>query len=346
MKFIDEAIIDIEAGKGGDGCLSFRREKYVPRGGPDGGDGGRGGNVVFETDEGLKTLQDVKYHKQFRAGRGIHGKGKDMNGAAGKDVHVRLPVGTVVYNEQNKELLKDLDKYPMIWVAAAGGKGGRGNRNFTSSTNQAPRRFETGKLGEIKRLRLSLKLLADVGVIGFPNAGKSTLISAVSKARPKIANYPFTTKVPNLGVVSVDKGASFVMVDIPGLIEGAHQGTGLGIQFLKHIERTKVFIHLIDILNPVVPDPVKQYQVIRNELGSYNKELLQRPELVVLTKADVPEVKQAAELIMKDLKKVTKNNLSVISAATGEGVKELMFKAWNLLKKDCHCERSEAIQQV
>jgi len=276
---------------------------------------------------------DVKYHKHFRAGCGGRGLSKDMTGASGKDVIVRLPVGTIIYDEATNEILKDLDRYPLSWVAVKGGKGGRGNHHFASATNQAPRRFEIGRLGEKKRLLLNLKLLADVGVIGFPNAGKSTLISAVSKARPKIADYPFTTKIPNLGMVYVQEGKSFVMVDIPGLIEGAHEGAGLGIQFLKHIERTKTFIHLIDILNPVEPDPVKQYQVIRNELGSYNKELLNHPELVVITKADIPEVKQRAKQVAKDLKKVTKNKISVISAATGEGTKELMFEAWSLLEK-------------
>lgn len=333
MKFIDEAVIEVHAGNGGNGCVSFRREKYVPLGGPDGGDGGKGGDVIFETNEGLTTLMDVKYRRHFRAGRGTHGKGKQMYGAAGKDIVIRIPVGTIVLDAITKEFLADLDRYPLSWVAAAGGKGGRGNMRFASSTNQAPRKATKGGDGEKKKLMLELKLLADVGVIGLPNSGKSTLVAAVSNARPKIADYPFTTKSPTLGVVGVKGGASFVIVDIPGLIEHAHKGAGLGIQFLRHIERTRVFLHLVDLTDPANPDPVKSYKMIRNELGSYNKELLHRPEIVVLTKMDLPDARRLQDVTKKKLQEVAGGFVTSISAATGKGTKELMMEARKLLNK-------------
>jgi len=338
MKFIDEAVIEVEGGHGGNGCVSFRREKYVPKGGPDGGSGGKGGDVIFSTDEGKTTLMDVKYHKHFRAERGTHGMGKNMYGRGGEDKVVRLPVGTLVLDADTKEELADLDAFPMDWIAAAGGKGGRGNSCFASSTNQAPRKAEKGREGVKRRLMLQLKLLADVGAIGLPNAGKSMLVSAVSNARPKIADYPFTTKTPTLGLVSVPKKGSFVIVDIPGLIEDAHRGAGLGIQFLKHIERTRVFLHLIDIADLTSPDAVKSYKTIRNELGSYNKALLDRPEIIVLTKMDLPDVKDKKDEIIRKLKKITSNEILCISAATGEGVKELVLKAHKLLNKKSDSE--------
>lgn len=332
MKFIDEAVIEVEAGNGGNGCVSFRREKYVPFGGPDGGDGGRGGNVIFETDKGRTTLMDVKFHRRFRAGRGGHGLGKQMYGAAGKDVVVRMPVGTIVRDAGTGEVLADLDRCPMEWTAAAGGKGGRGNMRFATSTNQAPRKATKGGQGERRKLMLELKLLADAGVIGLPNSGKSTLVASVSNARPKIADYPFTTKSPTLGVVQVAVGKSFVIVDIPGLIERAHEGAGLGIQFLRHIERTRAFIHLIDLTDPAHPDPVTNYKTIRNELGSYNKELLNRPEVVVLTKMDLPDAKKNAQDAKEKLRKITKSKVMCISAVAREQTRELMFEAFNLLK--------------
>jgi GTP-binding protein len=331
MKFIDEAIIEVEGGRGGDGCVSFRREKYVPMGGPDGGNGGKGGDVIFMTDEGKTTLMDIKYHKHFRAGRGAHGMGKNMYGRGGADRVVRLPVGTLVLDADKKEVLIDLDTFPMSWVAAAGGKGGRGNACFASSVNQAPRRAEKGEDGVKKRLLLQLKLLADVGVIGLPNAGKSMLVSTVSNARPKVADYPFTTKTPTLGLVSVPKKGSFVIVDIPGLIEDAHRGAGLGIQFLKHIERTRVFLHLIDIADPSNQDAVTSYKTIRNELGSYNKILLDRPEIIVLTKMDLPEIKEKRDEAVRKLEKVTSSEIVCVSAATKDGIKDLMMKAYKLL---------------
>ena len=331
MKFIDEAVIEVQGGRGGDGCVSFRREKYVPLGGPDGGDGGKGGDVIFTTDAGLTTLMDVKYHRHFRASRGVHGKGKQMYGRAGDDKIVRIPVGTIVINAATNEFMMDLNCHPMKWVAAAGGKGGRGNMRYVSSTNQAPRKATKGREGELRRLRLELKLLADVGVIGLPNVGKSTLVSVVSNAHPKIADYPFTTKSPSLGVVAVNGGAGFVIVDIPGLIEDAHQGAGLGIQFLRHIERTRAFLHLIDVTDPANTDAIKNYKMIRHELGSYNKQLLDRPEIVVLTKMDLPEARAKKEELMKAFKKVTTHKIACISAATHEGVSDLLLAAWKLL---------------
>jgi GTP-binding protein len=333
MKFIDEAIIEVEAGNGGNGCVSFRREKYVPMGGPDGGDGGRGGGVIFETDEGRTTLMDVKFHRRFRAGRGGHGLGKQMYGRAGKDVIIRVPVGTIVKDAVTEEVLTDLESYPLSWVAAAGGKGGKGNMRFATAVNQAPRKSTKGGKGEHKKLMLELKLLADIGVIGFPNAGKSTLVSSVSNARPKIADYPFTTKFPTLGVVAVKGGKSFVIVDIPGLIEHAHEGAGLGIQFLRHIERTRAFVHLIDLTDNAYPDPVKNYKTIRNELGSYDKELLKRPEVIALTKMDLPDARDVADIAVKELRKLTKSKIFMISAATRSGVSELMSEALKLLNK-------------
>lgn len=334
MKFIDEAIVEVEGGNGGNGCVSFRREKYVPKGGPDGGDGGKGGDVIFVTDEGKTTLMDIKYHRHYRAKRGAHGKGKCMHGRGGENKIVHLPVGTIVADANTEEALIDLDKYPMEWIAAAGGKGGFGNARFATSTNQAPRKAKPGVTGVKRRLLLTLKLLADVGVIGLPNAGKSMLVSAVSNARPKVADYPFTTKTPSLGLVSPPQGGSFVIVDIPGLIEDAHKGAGLGIQFLRHIERTRAFLHLIDILDPANVDPVQSYKAIRNELGSYNKELLSRPEIVVLTKMDLPDAKSKKDEVVKALQKATESEIACISSATGEGLKNLMLSANKLLKEN------------
>lgn len=330
MKFIDEAIIEVKAGNGGNGCMSFRREKYVPRGGPDGGDGGRGGDVIMVADEGLSTLMDLKYRRHFRAGRGAHGKGKQMNGASGDDVIIKVPVGTIVYDENLGIKLVDMVKHGAEAIVAKGGRGGRGNAHFATSTNRAPRRVEEGGKGEIRKLHLELKLLADAALIGRPNAGKSTLISAISQARPKIADYPFTTLTPNLGVVRVGEGGSFTVADIPGLIENAHEGAGLGIQFLRHIERTRLLVHLIDLTDPVNKDPLKSYKAIRDELSAYDKSLLDRPEIVVFTKMDLTEAREgsiAAEKIFK------KNGIKPleISAVTHEGLDTLIRVVYNLL---------------
>lgn len=332
MKFIDEAIIEVKAGDGGNGCLSFRREKYVPRGGPDGGDGGRGGNVIALADEGLTTLMDLKYRKHFRAGCGAHGKGKKMNGASGDDIIIKVPVGTVIYDDDTGIKIVDLIENGAEAIVARGGRGGRGNPHFATSTNRAPRQFEEGGKGEHKKLLLELKLLADVALIGMPNAGKSTLIASISAARPKIADYPFTTTTPNLGVVYLDRGASFTVADVPGLIENAHEGAGLGIQFLKHIERTKLLVHLIDLSDPAVKNPMEAYKTIRHELGAYDETLLDRPEIIVFTKMDLTEVKEMVDTV-EDL--FAKRNLKVykISAITHEGLEELKKKIFEELSK-------------
>jgi len=331
MKFIDETIIDVIAGDGGKGCVSFRREKYVPRGGPNGGDGGHGGNVILRADGKLTTLLDVSYHRTFRAERGAHGKGKQMTGAAGEDRVVRVPVGTVIYDIDTGARLADLDGDTAEWIAARGGKGGRGNMHFVLPTRQTPRTAEPGGNGEKGRIRLELKLLADVGLVGMPNAGKSTLISAVSNARPKIAGYPFTTKVPGLGLVKIDMDKSFVMADIPGLIEGAHTGAGMGIQFLRHIERTKILVHLIDVSDPASPDPVGSYKAIRHELESYSGALAKRPEIVVLTKMDIPEAKTRADEIRDDFEKLCGDKIICISAVTRDGIEGLLYRIGSVL---------------
>ncbi len=326
MKFIDEAIIEVTAGNGGNGCVSFRREKYVPRGGPDGGDGGNGGSVIFRTEGGLTTLMDVRYRRHFKAGHGGHGMGKQMSGRAGEDKIVRVPAGTVVYDADANEVIADLDGVGAEWIAAKGGRGGRGNQHFATSTHQAPRKCEPGRKGEAKRLRLELKLLADVGLVGLPNAGKSTLISAVSNARPKIAAYPFTTKVPSLGLARLPDGRGFVIADIPGLIEGAHEGAGMGIQFLKHIERTKLLLHLIDPLDHAHEDAAASYKAIRNELGSFDKALLKRPEIVVLTKMDIPEAQDRYADAQKKIKKLGAKSVIAISAAAHDGLDQLLIE--------------------
>ncbi len=284
MKFIDEAEIHVKAGDGGVGCVSFRREKFVPKGGPDGGDGGKGGDVVFRANRQLGTLLDFQYKTKYNAGRGEHGLGARKTGKSGKDVVIEVPVGTLIRDAGSGKIIADLVNDNDEMVIAKGGRGGRGNEWFATSTNQAPRQFEQGEPGDERDLRLELKLLADVGLVGFPNAGKSTLISVVSAARPKIADYPFTTLVPNLGIVGVREGESFVMADIPGLIEGAHGGKGLGHQFLKHIERTRVLAFLIEGTSP---DPLRDYLVLLEELDQFDEVLLEKPRLVALTKADI-----------------------------------------------------------
>ena len=326
MKFIDEAIIDVIAGDGGNGCVSFRREKYVPKGGPNGGDGGDGGSVMFQVDGGLSTLLDVQYHHNYKAGRGGHGKGKQMYGRGGEDAVVRVPAGTIVYDADTGEMLADLSTVGESWVAAAGGRGGLGNMHFTSSTNQAPRKCTPGTTGQRRRLRLELKLLADVGLVGCPNAGKSTLVSAVSNARPKVADYPFTTKAPCLGLVQLREGKSFVMADIPGLIEGAHDGAGMGIQFLRHIERTRIILHLVDVTDPAHPDPVESYRAIRKELKAYDAKLAKRPEIVVLTKMDLPEARLLKDDVARAIKKVGRHPVVAISAPARQGLEELLLE--------------------
>jgi GTP-binding protein len=320
--FIDYAEIHIRAGRGGDGCVSFRREKYIPKGGPDGGDGGRGGNVVIQADENLHTLQDIVHHRIFRAENGGKGQGGNMTGKDAEDIVILVPVGTIVRELETENTLADLVENGQRFVAAKGGKGGKGNWRFKSPTNRTPRHAEPGQAGAEKRIGLELKVLADVGLVGFPNAGKSTLLASISAAKPKIANYPFTTLTPNLGIVKVADFKSLVMADIPGLIEGAHEGKGLGIQFLKHIERTKVLAFLIDVQSE---DYEKEYATLKQELKSFNKELLKRKRIVILTKLDTTD-KAPKKTKMKDGTPVF-----MISSVAHTGLEMLVKTLWKLM---------------
>lgn len=331
MKFIDEVKIKIKAGDGGRGCVSFRREKFVPRGGPNGGDGGRGGDVVVVADPQLTTLLDLSYQKQYRAQRGEHGRGKDQYGKAGEDKVIAVPVGTIVRDAVSGELIADLDTAGQHAMAARGGRGGRGNAAFVSSVNRAPRRAEPGSPGEEKELHVELRLLADVGIIGLPNAGKSTLIAAISAARPKIADYPFTTLVPNLGVVSYGEGQSFVAADIPGLIEGAHRGEGLGHNFLKHISRTAVLVHLLDSSTIADEDPLSPWVAINRELELFDASLARKPQIVAANKIDIPEGRARIALLEKLFAPLAP--FCAISAATGEGLKGLKDLVARTLEK-------------
>ena len=323
MKFIDEAIITVESGHGGAGCVSFRREKFIERGGPNGGDGGKGGDVVFTTTSRKRTLYDFRFQKQFKADDGKGGKGSSKTGGNGSDLVIEIPAGTVISDAETGEIIKDLVETSETFIVAAGGRGGQGNQRFKSSTNRSPRFAQPGEPGQLLKLKLELKLLADIGIIGFPNAGKSTLISVISSARPKIDNYPFTTLSPNLGVVKTGWGEPFVVADIPGLIEGAHQGAGLGIQFLRHIERTRILVHLIDASTIDVNDPLKAYLTINRELGLYSQELSQRLQIVVLNKMDLPEAQVAAKAFTAAAGDL---DVFLISAATTKGTRALKSK--------------------
>ena len=325
--FIDEAKIYVKAGGGGNGCMAFRREKFVPRGGPSGGDGGKGGDIVMESSERHNTLVHFRFNPEYKAERGRHGEGSNRTGREGGDVVLKVPVGTIVYDEATGEVVHDFSRADERVVIARGGRGGRGNARFATSTHQAPRECEPGRPGEERTLRLELKLLADVGLVGYPNVGKSTLISRISAARPKIADYPFTTLQPNLGVVVVGEepeAISFVVADIPGLIEGAHTGAGLGTQFLRHIERTRLLAHLVDVSDSSGrPDPVKDYEVINEELASFGAGLEQKPMMVVASKTDV-----ANKTKLGKLKRYCKKHgleLFLISAVTGAGIEELKY---------------------
>lgn len=323
VKFIDEAKIYVESGRGGKGCMSFRREKFVPRGGPNGGDGGDGGDVILVARENMTSLLDHRYKQHYKAESGEHGRGKDQHGKTAPALLVPVPIGTVVREFLTGEILGDLAEDGQILCVAKGGRGGRGNARFATSTNQAPRHAESGQEGEGRTLILELKLLADVGIIGLPNAGKSTLISRISAARPKIADYPFTTLVPNLGVVSYDEGKTFVIVDIPGLIKGAHEGAGLGIKFLRHIERTRILIHLLDLSPLTERGPIEDYRLMNEELEAYSPELKKKPRVIVLNKIDITEAKEGLKDVQTHFNKLGIKTFP-ISAATGEGLKELI----------------------
>ena len=348
--FIDEALVDVAAGRGGDGCVSFRREKFVPRGGPDGGDGGNGGDVVLVADRNLTTLLDLQLHPQARAGDGADGAGNGRAGKAGRDCVLRLPVGTVVRDadaQGDAAPLADLVEHGQQLVVARGGRGGRGNARFATSTHQAPREAEPGRAGEERTYRLELKLLADVGLVGYPNVGKSTLISRISAARPKIADYPFTTLEPNLGVAVMGKEPeqrSFVVADIPGLIEGAHQGAGLGTQFLRHIERTRLLAHLVDVSDASGrPDPAEDFKVIMGELESFGAGLEEKPMLVVASKMDAANKKKLAAL--RQFCRRKKLALFPISAVTGEGVEKLKHALGDAVEKVRRREQQEAASE-
>lgn len=328
--FYDKARIYVKGGDGGAGSMSFRREKYVPYGGPDGGDGGKGGSVIFIGDEGLTTLMDFRYQRHYKAVRGEHGKGSNKHGRGASDLVIRVPLGTIVRDGDTEQLIGDITQVGEKVVVAHGGRGGRGNVRFATANNKAPKFAEKGEPGEEKWLSLELKLLADVGLIGFPNVGKSTLLSHVTSARPKIANYHFTTLAPNLGVVAVGEEKSFVMADIPGLIEGAHEGVGLGHDFLRHIERTRLLIHVVDISGSEGRDPISDFEKINGELALYNEKLAQRKQIIVANKIDLVEGK---DNFLQFKEKMEQRGFEVygISAVTGQGLKELMRKAATLL---------------
>ncbi|NLX05977.1 MAG: GTPase ObgE [Phycisphaerae bacterium] len=327
--FIDRAEIYVKGGDGGAGCVAFRREKYVPRGGPDGGDGGRGGSVYLEADENLNTLMDLVGHHHWKAEPGRPGMGKNKTGRSGRDRIVRVPPGTLIYDKEADLLLKDLVEPGQRVCVARGGKGGRGNKAFATSTEQAPQEAEPGLPGQERVLRLELKLIADVGLVGMPNAGKSTLLSRVSAARPKIADYPFTTRHPVLGIAELRNHRRIVIADIPGLIEGAHEGSGLGDEFLRHIERTSVLIHLVDILPPA-GDPFEHYEVIRGELSKYSPVLAAKPEIVAVNKMDLTD---AGEALREFRERLGDERVFAISAVTGHGVPELLEHAYRVVQE-------------
>ena len=323
MKFIDETKIHVIAGDGGRGCVSFRREKFVRRGPPDGGNGGAGGDVIAEADSQLTTLLDLRYQKLVKGGRGGNGSSSDCHGRRGEDRVIKVPVGTIIRDSVTGEVLADLEKAGERMVIAAGGRGGKGNAHFGSSTNRSPRYAQPGEPGQERELAIELRLLADVGIIGLPNAGKSTLIATISAVRPKIADYPFTTLVPNLGVVGYGDGQSFVVADIPGLIEGAHKGHGLGHKFLRHVMRTKLLIHLIDASKIDSDDPLADWKTVNRELALFDADLAEKPQIVVANKIDLPEGRENAKLLARKLPKEFRP-LYAISGATTEGVQKLV----------------------
>lgn len=327
--FVDKAKIYVKAGDGGNGQKSFRREKYVPEGGPSGGDGGKGGDIIMEVEEGLRTLLDFRYQKHFKAERGEHGRNKAQHGANAKDTIIKVPPGTVIIDDDTKEVIADLVRHGQRVILAKGGKGGRGNMRFATPANPAPEISEKGEPGQERYITLELKVMADVGLAGFPSVGKSTLLSVVSKAKPKIAAYHFTTLTPNLGVVEVKDGRSFVMADLPGLIEGAHQGAGLGHRFLRHIERTRVIVHVVDMAGTEGRDPYDDWVKINEELKQYSPVLMERPQLIAANKMDLPEAKENLEIFRKKLGNTYP--IHPISAVTGEGIQELLYAIADLL---------------
>jgi GTP-binding protein len=330
--FIDRTKIRLEGGHGGNGVTAFRREKFVPRGGPSGGDGGRGGDVWIVADASLNTLLHLRYNPLHVAGRGLHGEGSNRSGKEGNDAIVRVPLGTQVFDPGTNELLFDFAQDGQRWLAARGGRGGFGNAHFATSTNRAPRYHQEGSPGEEFELQLELKLLADVGLVGFPNAGKSTFISTVSAARPKIADYPFTTLEPHLGVVDLGDFRTFVIADIPGLIEGAHEGHGLGDRFLRHVERTKLLLHLVDVSSASGRDPANDYEVVNHELGAYDPDLARRPQIVVATKIDALDEPERLEHLRESAREDEKPFFA-ISSVTGVGVRELINEIARELEK-------------
>jgi GTPase len=332
VKFVDSCQVKVVAGNGGNGCVAFRREKYIPHGGPAGGDGGKGGDVVFVGDPGKATLLDVAMSHRLVAERGEHGRGKDQYGKAGKDLVVRVPIGTQGFDAESNALRFDVVAAEVPVVVVRGGRGGRGNIHFATSFDRAPRRAEPGEAGEEMTLRLELKVMADVGLLGFPNVGKSTFIRAVSRARPVVADYPFTTLVPHLGVVAFDSDASFVIADIPGLIPGAAQGAGLGARFLKHVERTRVLLHLITVDPGEGRDPIRDFDTINAELERFDPDLAKRPQVVAMSKADLPDVR---EQWVKAKRKLARRGIDLkrVSAATGEGVREVLEALYAVVGK-------------
>ena len=329
--FVDRVTVELEAGRGGDGCMSFRREKYVPRGGPDGGDGGDGGSIIVIAEQGVDSLSSLVGRKHWRARGGVPGQGSNRHGACADDLVIRVPPGTVVRDSRHDLVLKDLAEAGESVIAARGGKGGKGNARFKSATNQAPREWTPGDEGERRAVTFELKVIADVGLLGKPNAGKSTLLSRVSRARPEIADYPFTTKKPNLGIVRVDFDREFVMADIPGLIEGASQGVGLGHEFLRHVERTRVLIHLVEPAPVDGTDPVENYRSIRDELATYGRDtgvdLADRPEIVAVSKAELPDSVGVAN----ELEEQVGGRVLRFSSVTGEGLRDLLDATWQAL---------------
>ncbi len=331
--FIDRAKIKIKAGDGGNGVTAFRREKFVPRGGPSGGDGGVGGDVWLEADEGLNTLLHLRYNPEHKAERGHHGEGSNRSGKDGEGITIRIPVGSQIFNAETSELMFDFTEAGQRFLAAKGGKGGWGNAHFATPTRRAPKFHYTGRPGEEKELQLELKLIADVGLVGFPNAGKSTLISVISAAKPKIADYPFTTLEPNLGVVDMGDFKTFVVADIPGLIEGASEGAGLGDRFLRHVERTKIILHLVDVSSFSERDPVSDYEIINRELANYNEDLARRPQIVVATKIDsLDEPERLAKL--EERAKKDRKRFFAITSVTRTGLDELVFAIAKIVDED------------